>query len=124
RGEQFEILSDYMALRYFMTTKRLTARQARWCELYRPGKKNTLADALTWRESTSVDCKKRCMQLMLPKKCLGPSPVKDLLSVVEEEEDREDNNEPPNQGSVELSPMDTTIDVISRVIAANTRSPE
>ncbi|EED22559.1 gag/polymerase/env polyprotein, putative [Talaromyces stipitatus ATCC 10500] len=70
-------------------------------ELHRPGKENTLADALTWRESTPVDRKKGCMQLMLPKKCLGPSP-----------------------GSVELSPMDTAIDVISRVITANTRSPE
>ncbi|EED14173.1 retrovirus polyprotein, putative [Talaromyces stipitatus ATCC 10500] len=124
RSERFEILSDHMALRYFIMTKRLTARQARWCELHRPGKENTLVDALIRRESTSVDRKKGRMQLMLPKKCLGPSPVKDSLSVVEEEEGGEDNNKPPNQGSVELSPMDTTIDVISRVIAANTRSPE
>ncbi|EED15746.1 hypothetical protein TSTA_051830 [Talaromyces stipitatus ATCC 10500] len=99
-----------MALRYFMTTKRLTARQARWCKLvnqyyfiikHHPGKENTLADTLTWRESTPVNHKKGCMQLMLPKKCLGPSLVKDSLSVVEKEED-----------------------VISRVITINTRSPE
>jgi hypothetical protein len=44
-------------LEYFMTTKALNARQARWCEFlnkfyfllwYRPGKLNVLVDTLTW----------------------------------------------------------------------------
>jgi hypothetical protein len=64
RKERFEILSDHKALEYFMTTKKLNARQARWAEFlsrfyflirYRPGKKNTLANALVrawqgWRQ--------------------------------------------------------------------------
>jgi hypothetical protein len=53
-----EVLSDHRALEYFMTTKALTARQARWAEVlsqfhfqiqYRPGPTNR-ADALTRRE--------------------------------------------------------------------------
>jgi len=49
---------DYKALEYFMTTKALTARQARWAEIlsqfnfqimYKPGTTNR-ADALTRRE--------------------------------------------------------------------------
>ena len=53
-----QIVSDHKALEYFMTTKALTARQARWAEvlsqfnfqiMYRPGTTNR-ADALTRRE--------------------------------------------------------------------------
>ena len=53
RKERFEILTDHRALEYFMKTKKLNARQARWAEFlsrfyflirYRPGKQNTLAD--------------------------------------------------------------------------------
>ena len=51
--------SDHQALEYFITTKKLSARQARWAELlarynfqikYQPGKENHKADALTRRE--------------------------------------------------------------------------
>jgi hypothetical protein len=53
-----QIVSDHKALEYFMTTKALTARQARWAEvlsqfnfriMYKPGATNR-ADALTRRE--------------------------------------------------------------------------
>ena len=53
-----QIVSDHKALEYFMTTKALTARQARWAEvlsqfkfqiMYKPGSTNC-ADALTRRE--------------------------------------------------------------------------
>jgi enoyl-CoA hydratase/carnithine racemase len=56
---RLQILTDHKALEYFMTTKQLTSRQARWSELlsqfffhitYRPGKANELADALSRRE--------------------------------------------------------------------------
>jgi len=55
----FMIYSDHRALVYFMTTKELTSRQARWAELlsrynfklmYRAGKANARADALSRRE--------------------------------------------------------------------------
>lgn len=88
REDRFKILSDHSALQYFMTTKRLTSRQARWCELlhqyyfvikHRPGKENTLADALTRREGSSGNRKGEREQLMLPQECLEPSTVRDVL---------------------------------------------
>ena len=56
--ECFNIYTEYRALEYFMTTKKLNARQARWAEFlsrfyflirYRPVRENTLADALISR---------------------------------------------------------------------------
>ena len=53
-----QVLTDHKSLEYFMTTKKLTRRQARWAEFlagynfqvtYRPGKQNDKADALTRR---------------------------------------------------------------------------
>ena len=58
-----QVVSDHKALEYFMTTKALTARQARWAEVlsqfhfqiqYRPGTTNR-ADALTRREQEADD---------------------------------------------------------------------
>ena len=55
---QFEVLSDHRSLEYFLTTKQLTRRQARWAEfagdfdfkiMYRPGKEAILADTLSRR---------------------------------------------------------------------------
>src|SRR6195952_2441335 len=57
--QRFQVFSDHKALEYFMTTKKLTGRQARWSELladfyfmvmYRPGNQNAAADALSRRE--------------------------------------------------------------------------
>ena len=56
---RIKIYTDHKALEYFMTTKQLTGRQARWAEIlsqffftimYRPGRQNSKADALTRRE--------------------------------------------------------------------------
>lgn len=56
---KIEIVTDHRALEYFMTSKNLTARQARWSEIlsqfffqimYRPGRQNASADALSRRE--------------------------------------------------------------------------
>src|SRR5205814_4992346 len=56
--EAIQVVSDHKALEYFMTTKALTACQARWAEIlsqynfqikYKPGSTNR-ADALTRRE--------------------------------------------------------------------------
>jgi hypothetical protein len=52
----FLVYSDYRVLEYFMTIKKLSARQARWAEylsqyhfklVYRVGKSNERADALS-----------------------------------------------------------------------------
>ena len=58
-SQRIKVYSDHKALEYFMTTKQLTARQARWAEalseyyftiMYRAGKSNRKADALTRRD--------------------------------------------------------------------------
>ena len=55
-----KVYTDHKALEYFMTTKQLTGRQARWAEalseyyfmiMYRAGKENGKADALTRRDN-------------------------------------------------------------------------
>ena len=55
-GIPVKVLTDHKGLEYFMTTKKLTPRQARWAEFlseynfiisYQSGKKNEKADALT-----------------------------------------------------------------------------
>ena len=56
---KIKIYTDHKALEYFMTTKQLTSRQARWAEIlsqffftimYRPAEQNERADALSRRE--------------------------------------------------------------------------
>jgi hypothetical protein len=58
-ASRIKVYTDHKALEYFMTTKQLTARQARWAEalseyyfmiMYRAGKQNAKADALTRRD--------------------------------------------------------------------------
>ena len=58
-GSKVKIYTDHKALEYFMTKRELTSRQARWAEIlsqffftimYRPGKQNERADALSRRE--------------------------------------------------------------------------
>jgi hypothetical protein len=57
-ADPIKVLSDHKALEYFMTTKNLNRRQARWAEflaefnfriVYRPGKQGTKPDSLTRR---------------------------------------------------------------------------
>ena len=81
-----QILTDHKGLEYFMTTKKLTRRQARWAEYlanfkfevtYRPGKENTQADALTRREAdipkdSQDDRQQHQMQTLLPPARLHP----------------------------------------------------
>jgi len=57
-GTQFEVVTDHMSLKHFLTQPTLSARQARWSEFmqefdmkitHRPGKLNDAADALSRR---------------------------------------------------------------------------
>jgi len=57
------VLTDYKSLEYFISTKKLSRRQARWVELlsqynfkinYRPSIVNRKADALTRRKNSDV----------------------------------------------------------------------
>lgn len=63
-ADPIEIFSDHKALEYFMTTKQLNRRQARWAEFlsefnfiikYRPGKQGTKPDSLTRRPGDIPD---------------------------------------------------------------------
>jgi hypothetical protein len=75
---QFTVFCDHRNLQYFMTTKRLTERQARWSLFlnefnflitYRPGKQNLKADTLSRRpdyETPPVD--HNIIRLLNPKK--------------------------------------------------------
>ena len=113
------MVSDHKALEYFMTTKALTARQARWAEVlsqfnfqiqYRPGATNR-ADALTRREQ---DYEKqlarriafRTQSLLRPEQ-LDPSIQQEL---------------PP--APIELSPIDSpALDLIDDLLRTNRTSP-
>ena len=79
------VYTDYKALEYFMTTKDLTARQARWAEfftdfhfmiIYRTGVTNTVADTLSRREQdiTPLEARKRAIrsQQLLPNAKVDP----------------------------------------------------
>jgi hypothetical protein len=70
---QVLVFTDHKALEYFMTTKDLNARQARWAEFfakfyfmiaYRPGKTNTIADTLSRRSQdlTLQEARKRALR--------------------------------------------------------------
>ena len=57
-GTEFEVVTDHMSLKHFLTQPRLSARQARWAEFmqefimkitHRPGRLNNAADALSRR---------------------------------------------------------------------------
>ena len=77
--DRFSIYTDHRALEYFMSTKKLNARQARWAEFlsrfyfiirYRPGKQNPLADALSRHASEGIYMAKHRMQILLKPECL------------------------------------------------------
>jgi transposase InsO family protein len=110
REDRFEILSDHRALEYFMTSKKLNARQARWCEFlhdyffvlkYRPGRVNVLADTLTRREgAVSEKNLDHRHQTMLPREVLDNEIVEDL-------------------GLSSVAAMNPSVDILSRVTLAN-----
>ena len=100
-----QVITDHKALEYFMTTKKLTRRQARWAMIladynfqitYRPGKQNGKADALTRRAKdlparNNLSDDRQQMQLQT---VLGPDRLTDevreqirVASLVDERED-------------------------------------
>ena len=78
-----QVLTDHKKLKYFMTTKKLTPRQARWTKFlsefnfvisYQSGKKNNKANALTRKSGDCPIDKKNerlehHMQVLLPLEC-------------------------------------------------------
>jgi transposase InsO family protein len=115
RKERFDILTDHKALEYFMTTKKLNARQARWAEFlsqfyflirYRPGKQNTLADVLTRKHESKASKDKDGHRLQV---LLKPNHLE--AGVAPEETDY--------QFTEALMPIEPTMTTVERVIAEN-----
>jgi hypothetical protein len=97
-----QMLTDHKSLEYFMSTKRLTRRQARWAEFladyhfqitYRPGRDNQKADALTRRpgdrpEGDQDDRQKEMVRTILTPDKIHPDVRCELqISYLEGEED-------------------------------------
>jgi RNase H-like domain found in reverse transcriptase/Reverse transcriptase (RNA-dependent DNA polymerase)/Integrase zinc binding domain len=113
-GHDINVITDHKALEYFMTSKLLSARQARWAEIlsryrfqitYAPGKLNR-ADPLTRRhdlEGQSQDAIKKQFrqQTLLPSSLLDPMLSADL----------------------NLSSLDPSFDLIRELLAANLSDP-
>ena len=85
-----KVLTDHKGLEYFMTTKKLTPRQARWAEFlsefnfvvtYQSGKKNDKADALTRKPNERPaneedERQEHRMQVLLPSERVELQPIK------------------------------------------------
>ena len=95
-GSKVRIYTDHKALEHFMTTKQLTSRQARWAEIlsqffftimYRSGKQNIKADALSRREQDvkpqdEIKAEYRTRALLQPDQ-LDPRIVEELTDSAE-----------------------------------------
>ena len=116
--EAIQVVSDHKALEYFMTTKALSARQARWAEIlsqfnfqimYKPGATNR-ADALTRREQ-ELDNQMAVKIALRTQTLLGPEHLDPRIQA-ELELDRA-------QGT-EICPIDTSgLDFIDELLQAN-----
>lgn len=90
------VYTDHKALEYFMTTKDLTARQARWAEffadfhfmiMYRSGKTNTIADTLSRRtqDLTPQEARKKEIrkQALLTEDQIDPRIRKEMIATLD-----------------------------------------
>ena len=95
-----------------MTTKKLNARQARWAEFlsrfyflikYRPGRQNTLADALSrpLRRQEDADSDHR-MQILIKPENIEQAAKEDL--------------------SADIEPLDSDLHIVDRILRANRES--
>jgi transposase InsO family protein len=127
RDDRFDIFTDHRALEYFMTKKVLNARQARWLEFisrfhflirYRPGKSNTLADALS-RQPGQI-----ALQKEQAKEYRYQQFIKD--DCIDDEIKSERGQEVASLNKVEVDPIVVpieTLHIIDRVLQQNRASP-
>ena len=119
--EHFQVLTDHQSLEYFMTTKKLNTRQARWAEFlsrfyflikYRPGRQNTLADALSRPLKKPEDANQdhRMQILIKPEQFEGGGDV----------QGQELND--ADWTSTEVKPLESNLHVVDRVLRANRES--
>ena len=104
-GMPVKVLTNHKGLEYFMTTKKLTPRQAKWAEFlleynfiisYQSGKKNKKVDAITRKPNERLVDKndKRLehqMQTLLPRKRFKHVVNLELIEVKNKNSPNEDN---------------------------------
>jgi hypothetical protein len=144
QADPFQIYSDHRALEYFMTTKKLSARQARWAEylsryhfrlMYRTGKANERADALS-RKHEDVTAQGKVMaeyrtQVLIPRAKIDPAVVKDLelapindfVSPAHEEISAPDATNSAFNASHDQE-MPDSIQLMDRILSENRTSPD
>ena len=124
-----KVLTDHKGLEYFMTTKKLTPRQARWAEFlskfnfkftYQTGKKNDKVDALTRklneRPASEKDKRqKHRMQVLLPPDCIEIQPIEFTNETKVEHDKREEETEELRKPRVtdppaELQPAEESVE--------------
>ena len=116
-----QVITDHKALEYFMTSKLLSARQARWAEIlsryhfkisYKPGKTNK-ADPLTRIKEQTRDLdqakKDNREQVLLLHKNLDQQIIQDLEV---------------NRINLSLSPIEDQLDLIDEILQANRTAPD
>ena len=119
-----KVLTDHKGLEYFMTTKKLTPRQARWAEFlsefnfvvsYQSGKKNDKANALTRkpndRPANEEDERQEYkMQVLLPPERISIQPIKVTSTNKTEDEHKKPLIEPPAESNAENKDLPTLLD--------------
>ena len=125
-ASRVQIYTDHKALEYFMHSKQLTSRQARWAEalseyyftiMYRPGKENGKVDALTRREQEvglqdGVKAQYRTRAL-LSQDQIDPQVLQDLGIEVDEF----------SLCPIDEDVLDEPVTLIDRIIQANRGAP-
>src|SRR5579862_4436921 len=139
----FTVYSDHRALEYFMTTKKLSARQARWAEYlsryhflltYRTGRTNERADALSRKRedllSQSQVMAANRTQILLPREKLTDEVVRDLqLAPLEpfggSQSTVKAARDPPQALADPLmTPVSNGLELIDKLLNANRTAPE
>jgi transposase InsO family protein len=132
-----EVITDHKALEYFMSSKLLSARQARWAEIlsryhfkisYKPGKHNK-ADSLTQQKQTkSLDQAKRKNrdQALLSPAQLDPQILQELDRSSAPDTAKLDRSSALSTAELEvnrvallLSPIEEQLDLIDEILQAN-----
>jgi transposase InsO family protein len=122
------VYTDHKALEYFMTSKTLNSRQARWAEvlanyhfmiMYRPGKQNPLADALTRRvdelNPQNVTKRDQRFQQLLRDDQIDSYFLEGKL--------RQDTPEENLINNLDLAPISPALGIVDQVLAANRAAP-
>ena len=109
-----KVLTNHKGLEYFMTTKKLTPRQARWAEFlsefnfvvtYQSGKKNDKADALTRKPNEQPaneedERQEHRMQVLLPPERIEIQPI-EITNESHNDESAEANHDKPEEEAEE-----------------------